>query len=219
MDTHHLKSSHHPDEDLDRNSTAQVKVGFDIVSNCIACGDYPERYLEKVHIPEVGPLNIRPITPQDAPYLERLFSSLSSRSIYFRYFTFIKQLTPAMLMRFTQIDYDMEIALVAMRESADDKDMLGVAQIIRLLDENKAEFSILVGDPWQGKGLGACLLQRCISIARQRCIPKIFGMVMAENTKMLELGRKLKFKRERLPESSDYLLTLTLKDVTFEGTA
>ena len=71
-----------------------------------------------------------------------------------------------MLSRFTQIDYDREIALVALCEPELNEKMLGVARVITdIYNRKQAEFSIIVGDPWQGKGIGAELLKRCLSIA------------------------------------------------------
>jgi acetyltransferase len=173
---------------------------------------YPDRYLKTVQIPAIGALTIRPIRPADAQHLSVLFNRLSPRSIYFRYFTYLKQLTPEMLKRFTQIDYEIEIALAAMRSQAQVDEMLGVARIVRLIEAERAEFSVLVGDPWQGKGIGACLMRHSIDIARRRGIRQIFGMVMAENTHMIALGRKLHCKLERLPSSYDCFLTLNLEE-------
>lgn len=77
-------------------------------------------------------------------------------------------------------------------------------------EEEKAELSVLVGDPWQGRGIGAGLMRRAIEIAKERGVQRIFGMVMAENTQMIARGLKLQCKFERLPGSSDLLLTPAL---------
>ena len=71
--------------------------------------------------------------------------------------------------------------------------MLGVARVILAHNPKEAEFSIIVGDPWQGKGIGATLLQRCLSIAKERGLEKVNGVVLAENREMLALGKKLGF--------------------------
>jgi acetyltransferase len=62
----------------------------------------------------------------------------------------------------------------------------------------------MVGDPWQGKGLGLSLLEKCLSIASKRGFETIYGMVLGENKSMLALGKKLGFKIERVPNSSEY---------------
>jgi acetyltransferase len=99
-----------------------------------------------------------------------------------------------MLARFTQIDYDREIALVAVDEDAATERILGVARIVGDPDGKKGEFAVIVGDPWHGKGIGAVLLQKCLDIAKSKSYETITGCVLRENTKMLAMGKKLGFK-------------------------
>ena len=73
-----------------------------------------------------------------------------------------------MLARFTQIDYDREIALVAIDEDSPTDNILGVARIIGDADGKTGEFAVLVGDVWQGKGIGGNLLEKCLSIAEKK---------------------------------------------------
>ncbi len=176
---------------------------------------YPVRY-ESQEVTTGGlPVFIRPIKPEDAPLLVELFSVLSPTSIYFRFFSPIKTLTPTMLARFTQIDYDREIALVALEETEGEETMLGVARVIAEPDLNKAEFAILVGDPWHGKGIGARLLERCLRLAKERGIKNVWGTVLQENKQMLALARKLGFSISRTPETDEYELTIDLQSVHF----
>ena len=72
-----------------------------------------------------------------------------------------------------------------------------------------------MGDPWQGKGIGAELLKRCLAIAKQRGVEHVTGIVMAENTHMLRLGRNLGFKMKRAPDAHEFELSITLQDVDF----
>jgi GNAT superfamily N-acetyltransferase len=94
--------------------------------------------------------------------------------------------------------------------SQTDEKMLGVARIILGRDLRQAEFSVVIGDPWQGKGIGATLLQRCLGIARERGIREVTGTVLAENTQMLALGRKLGFKMKKEPSVPEYELSIDL---------
>lgn len=183
----------------------QVQTPFHLV-----IGSYPNQYETRIEHGEVGELLIRPIRPEDAPLMVQLFESLSSLSIYFRFFGPLKQLPQSMLVRFTQIDYDLEIALVALCESESNEKMLGVARIISEINRKQAEFSVVVGDPWQGKGIGAELLKRCLSIAKERGIEKVWGIVLPENTHMLALGRKLGFTVKKEPGVSEYELHIDL---------
>lgn len=172
---------------------------------------YPNEYETRTDHKEGKGLYIRPIRPEDAPLMVELFSSLSPHSIYLRFFSHLRQLPHKMLARLTQIDYDREIALVAIDDSNSREKMLGTARCIIGMNRKEAEFSIIVGDPWQGKGIGAELLKRCLRIAKARGIEKVMGLVLAENTQMLALGRKLKFVVKRIPGESDYELTIDLK--------
>ncbi len=154
---------------------------------------------------------VRPIRPEDAPLLVNLFDTLSPTSIYCRFFGHLKSLPHSMLVRFTQVDYDREIDLVAFddKDSAE-KRMLGVARLFTDPNCNRAEFAILVGDPWQGKGVGARLLEISLRIAKNRGIETVWGIVLQENECMLALGRRLGFKISRSRESCEMELTIDL---------
>ncbi|MFC1813978.1 GNAT family N-acetyltransferase, partial [Thermodesulfobacteriota bacterium] len=87
---------------------------------------------------------------------------------------------------------------------------LGVARIILLPDGEQAEFSVLVGDKWQGKGIGAELLKCCLVGAKHLGVQRVWGLVLAENTQMLKLGRKLGFDVKRVPYESEYEMCMDL---------
>ena len=171
---------------------------------------YPDQFEERTRTKTGIDIFVRPIRPEDAPLLVELFESLSPQSVYRRFFTPMKRLPHNMLALFTQIDYDRHIALVALSVSKSKESMLGVARVILERNQKEAEFSIVVGDPWQGKGIGAALLQRCISIAKERGIEKVMGTVLAENTQMLALGKKFGFKIKKVLGAGEYELSIDL---------
>ncbi len=154
---------------------------------------YPNQHEARVTIGDDLHLFIRPIRPEDAQLLADLFEQLSPRSVYFRFFTPLKQIPHRMLARFTQIDYDREIALAAIEETNDGDRMLGVARVIVERNPKKGEFAVLVGDAWQGTGIGAQLLLRSLRIAKEMGMQSVSGIVLPENRQMLALGRKLGF--------------------------
>jgi len=117
-----------------------------------------------------------------------------------------------MLVRFTQIDYDREMALVALDESANQEKMLGVARVIAKPDGDEGEFAVIVGDPYQGKGVGAELLNRCLRIVKERGMQSVWGTVLTENRQMLKLARKIGFQVLQSPQGNEYEMTLELKD-------
>lgn len=176
----------------------------------LVISSYPAEHEVYVSVEGVENLLIRPIKPEDASLMEAMFESLSPRSIYMRFFTPLKRMDYQMLARFTQIDYDRHIALTAISEESGEDKMLGVARVIMERNLKQAEFSVIIGDPWQGRGIGAELLKRCIAIARKHDVKVIYGVVLAENRQMLALGRKLGFTIKKIPEVSEYELRLEL---------
>ena len=174
----------------------------------LVIGPYPEE--DESHMVSVDGrrIFIRPVKPEDAPLFTALFKVLSPTTIYYRFFGLLKELKPEMLARFTQIDYDREIALVAIDEDSETDRMLGVARIIGDPDGKTGEFAVLVGDAWQGKGIGSNLLEKCLSIAEKRGFKTVHGIVLKENKNMLALGKKLGFEIKRDPACGDNELVI-----------
>ena len=171
---------------------------------------YPEE--EESHMVSVdgGRIFVRPIKPEDAPLFQEFFKTLSPTTIYYRFFGILKELNPEMLARFTQTDYDREVALVAIDEDCKTDRMLGVARIIGDPDGEKGEFAVLVGDAWQGKGIGSNLLEKCLSIAKKRGFKTVHGIVLNENRNMIALGKRLGFETKREPGSGENKLVIHL---------
>ena len=174
----------------------------------LVIGPYPQE--DESHMVSVDGRRIfvRPVKPEDAPLFTALFKTLSPTTIYYRFFGALKELNPEMLARFTQIDYDREIALVAIDEDSETDCMLGVARIIGDADGKTGEFAVLVGDAWQGKGIGSNLLEKCLSIAEKQGFESVHGIVLHENRNMLALGKKLGFDIKREPDSGDNELVI-----------
>jgi acetyltransferase len=180
--------------------------------NHLVISPYPEQY-ECGETTAAGiPLFIRPIKPEDAPMLADLFDSLSPASRYQRFFSPMKHLSRDMLVRLTQIDYDRHICLAALGKDGEKSEMRGVARVISGPDRRNAEFSVVVGDQWQGKGVGRKLLERCLDAGRDYGIGRVFGEVLPENRQMLNLGRELGFDMSRHPEAGTFRLSIALQD-------
>jgi acetyltransferase len=115
-----------------------------------------------------------------------------------------------MLARFTQIDYDREIALVALDEDSGNERMLGVARIMGDPDGRHGEFAVVVGDPWHGQGIGSNLLEKCLKIAEKQGFRQVHGFVLRENKSMLALGEKLGFQAKTSADGQELELTIPL---------
>ncbi len=145
---------------------------------------------------------IRPIMPEDEIMEKEMFSHLSKQSQYYRFFGYVPDVSHDMLTRFTQIDYDREIALVAEIRDERKRKITGVVRLVADSTNEKAEFAIVVADPWQGQGLGNKLADLIMDIAKQRGIKQVYANVLNANTIMLHMFRKRGFKIVNLDHES-----------------
>lgn len=116
-----------------------------------------------------------------------------------------------MLVSLTRIDYDRHIALVAFLKDNDEEEMVGVARVIMGPDRSRAEFSVVAGDPWQGKGIGRKLLERYLDVGRDCGVKTVFGSVLAENVQMLVLAPEMGFSIPQAYEASSFDVSLELQ--------
>jgi acetyltransferase len=154
---------------------------------------YPHRYETPWVMKDGTSLLLRPIKPEDEGMMIELFKTFSDTTILFRFFHILKSMSHEQIARYTQIDYDREMAIVAVEERVEKGRILGVGRLIHYPNLESSEFSVVVGDPWQRKGLGTKLLQMCISIAKEKGVRLIWGDIMAENERMIGLCKKLGF--------------------------
>ncbi len=158
---------------------------------------YPSNYQKVVELNNGQKVKLRPIRPEDEPLESALFKSLSKETIYFRFFGYIPEPDHTTLSRFTHIDYDREMAIVAEIDSETDPKIIGVVRIIADPWNETAEYAIVLADAWQGQGLGKLLTEFILEIARDRGILKLVADVLATNEGMLHLFKKWGFKFER----------------------
>ncbi|MDB5314589.1 MAG: family acetyltransferase [Rhodospirillales bacterium] len=145
-------------------------------------------------------LTIRPIRPEDAGALGDFFHTLTAEDIRRRFFSALKDLSPAMKARLTQIDYDREMALVATRTVGGADAIFGVARLIREPGSHRGEFSVVVASTLKGQGLARTLMTRILDWGRTEGLREAVGQVLAENMPMLAFMRALGFTIHHLPE-------------------
>ena len=141
-------------------------------------------------------LFIRPVKPEDVPLFTAFIDTLSDTTIYYRFFRHIKRFTRQQIYRFTTIDYDRQVALIALSGSDSHEKMHGVIRIIGHPDGKKADFYIVVSDADQGRGIGAILLEAGLARAFDQGYETICAVVLPENDGMKKLARKLGFEME-----------------------
>ena len=166
----------------------------------VAIRPYPADLAAHLELPGGEKLLLRPIRPEDAQLEMQFVDALSPESKRLRFQSAIRRLTPTMLARFTQIDYDREMALVAIDRSAGRDREVAVARYIRLPDGVTCEFAIVLADDWQGKGLGPRVMGRLIAVARAAGLETMVGQVLASNQAMLHMCERLGFAIERDPD-------------------
>lgn len=160
----------------------------------MAIHPYPTHLERTVQLPDGIDLIIRPIRPEDAEIEQAFVRGLSSESKYFRFASTLQELSPAMLARFTQIDYDREMALIAVLAEDHSETEIGVARYIINPDGESCEFALVVADAWQHKGIGHRLMDALMDIARDKGLKAMEGDVLASNRNMLNLVTNLGFE-------------------------
>lgn len=141
-------------------------------------------------------VRIRPIRPEDRQREADFVRGLSPGSRYFRFHSALRELTPAMLERFTRVNYPDDMALVALVDDAAGELQVGVARYVREPGTNTAEIAVVVADAWQGRGIATRLLTDLRDVARAAGITRLVASVLRENGRMLQLVRRLGFQIE-----------------------
>jgi acetyltransferase len=141
---------------------------------------------------------IRPIRPTDAALYPAFLNKVSANDIRMRFNVAMSELPRDMLVRLTQIDYDREMAFVALQKTTGS--LSGVVRLSAEPDHQRAEYAILIRSDMQGRGLGWALLEHLLAYARADGLATVFGTVYAENAKMLEMCRQMGFSIAPAPE-------------------
>jgi acetyltransferase len=176
-----------------RPATALPRYGH------MAIHPYPAHLVSDWTAPNGARVTVRPIRPEDAEIESAFVTQLSPEAKYFRFMSAIRELSPQMLARFTQIDYDREMALIAVTTRDGREEEVGVTRYITNPDGASCEFAIVVDDEWQAHGLGRHLMTQLIDIARSRGLATMSGDILTTNRAMLALGASLGFAIGEVP--------------------
>ncbi len=159
---------------------------------------YPgAKYSKTVLLKSGEVVNLRPIRAEDEPALARMLQGASNDSLYMRFFGYIPKINHAWMTRFTHIDYDREMAIVAEVSRGAGRELVGTVRIIEDTWRESAEYAIFIADHVQGKGLGGIMTDYILDIARDRKIKKVVATVLPTNTAMIKLFEKRGFSIDR----------------------
>jgi acetyltransferase len=156
---------------------------------------YPKKYVSQWKMKDGTTVLLRPIKPEDEILFNALFKSLTEETMRLRFFQIIKELSHETLTRYCNLDYDREIAIVAELQK-DERKIVGVARLILEPNGKSGEFAVVVGDQWQGLGLGSKLIDYIVDVGRDMALSQVFGHVISSNYRMVDLCARKGFKME-----------------------
>ena len=168
----------------------------------LAIAPYPVELIERRQFAAEG-ITIRPIRPEDAAAHTAFFSRLSADDVRYRFFSAMRQLSPEMTVRLTQVDYDREMAFVAVKDAT--AETVGVARLACDPDGEAGEFAVIVQADMKGRGVASELMRRLIDWARSRGLRQVVGQILADNHPMLAFIRHLGFSLHRLPDDPEII--------------
>jgi acetyltransferase len=134
---------------------------------------------------------IRPARPEDMALYQDFLRNVSAEDLRLRFFARMAELSAAEMDKLSHVDYTHEMAFIALDE--DTGDMLGLVRLKDELDEETAEFAILVRSRLKGHGLGWLLMRHVIEYAKEKGLRRVYGDVLVENTTMLQMCAELGF--------------------------
>ncbi len=169
---------------------------------------YPRQYTALARLAGEDEIKIRAIRPEDEALMVDFHSHLSERSVTFRYFkatSLGERVDHDRLARICFIDYEEQIALVAVHRAPDGKrSIVGVIRMMRYAQPDRARFAIIVRDDWQNRGVGKALLKQLLHVARSERIRTLRAAILPENVEMQGLCKKFGFELKHEGEGPIY---------------
>lgn len=163
---------------------------------------YPDQYIDIFKMKDGPAVIIRPIRPEDEPLIDELLRTSSENTLMMRFFRKLTDMPHEELTRYCHVDYDREMSFVGVIREGDSEKIIAEVRISRLPDLENAEMAIVVGDQWQGQGVGKALCLHGIKIAKETGITKMYMEILLMNARMLYMAGKTGFKKVSSDEDS-----------------
>jgi acetyltransferase len=163
---------------------------------------YPKRYETMWTLRNGQEVLLRPIKPEDEPLWLEMFQSFSEEAIRYRFFQLLKDTPHEVRVRYCNIDYDREIAVVAELSEENRKKILGVGRLSIEPDGKTGELAFIIVDQWQGQGLGTKIVDHVLEIAKEMGIESVYAIMLPDNHRALNLTTKMGFKLEHLSDGT-----------------
>jgi acetyltransferase len=163
---------------------------------------YPDHYIDIFKLREGPSAVIRPIRPEDEPMMVELLKTSSEQTLSMRFFQKISDMSHDQLTRYCHVDYDRELSFIAIARNEGQERIIGEVRMSRLPDLESAEMAVMVGDQWQGQGIGKALCLHCLKIAKELGIKIMYMEVLQINARMLNRAEKMGFRKISSDEDS-----------------
>jgi acetyltransferase len=170
-----------------------VRVAAARTDRRLAIKPYPADLEHEIEVKGSLRLRVRAIRPEDEPALVEMSRRSTPDDVRLRFFDAMKSIPHRLAARLSQIDYDREMALVAIDQAKDERgdEIVGVVRVICDPDIVQGEFAVMVRSDMKGRGLGYALMQEMLAWARERGLARVIGEVLPENATMLKMAREL----------------------------
>jgi acetyltransferase len=184
---------------------ARVVVDRSIVSRTVrpyshlAIRPYPEEYVTERQLNEQTKVILRPIKPEDEPLWHDLVADCSTDTLRSRFSYLFKTTTHEMATRFCFLDYDREIAIVAEVEEEGERKLISVGRLVADMNRETAQYTVIVVDRWQGRGLGGLVTSYCLEVAKAWGVKRVVAETTKQNAPMVATFRSLGFHERRDP--------------------
>lgn len=189
----------------------RVRPATSTCGSHLAIHPYPKQLEEHISLPNYPGAVIRPIRPEDEPAHHAFLARLLPEDIRLRYFSLFRELPHAKMARYTQIDYDREMAFIlSTREENGITETLGEVRTVIDPDNRHAEFALVVRSDLKGKGLGTILMNKMLRYCRSKGTPRVYMVTLMENVAMQALAKKFDFHRQRSEDGETMELWLDL---------
>lgn len=166
----------------------------------MAIHPYPAHLCREWPMRDGTVISVRPVRPEDAALKQEFVNGLSDEARYFRFMDGTRELPPSLIVRFTQVDYDREMVLLAIVHEEGRERQIGSARYTQMPDGESVEFALAIDDRWQKCGLGRRLMGAIMDCAREKSYRSMVGDVLTDNQKMLRLMTSLGFSVLPHPE-------------------
>jgi acetyltransferase len=178
---------------------------------------YPQKYEARWTLRSGEEILLRPIRPEDEPMWIEMFRGFSEESIRYRFFTVIKDTPHEMRVRYCNIDYDREIAIVAELSHEGHKQILGVGRLPLEAGGKKGELAFIISDKWQGMGLGTKVVDHVLEVASDMGVEEVYAFMLPDNYRAQALLRKMGFELHELDDGT-VRATLTFREAASDET-